>query len=734
MEKPLLDELTRLRARIDALPSAEMEGVAEELRTLRDSLCHRLGPSPLVAGPDGLFDQDGLDVTGGGGAVCAINRIRELLADAIGCVSEGFVLFDASGRLILCNERYREAYPLLADRLKPGVTFADLLELAVERGAAGDLPDDPEGWISERLTRHTRRDQPSDHRLANGNWYRISEHSTRFGGVVKILTDITELKRHEQALAESEVRYRQLVETAPYGIVIWDGKSVRFANRGAAHILDTSDLVLMADRPRLVSADPAHAGVGLFESLPDPDQTVAVENADQTIGKSPLEARVSGAGGALLELEVDTHAYWLDGHPAWLVILNDVTQRKQAERAIHQSQKMQAIGQLAGGIAHEFNNMLTAIGGFARMARRATDQRERVESCLGEIIKASERASALTGQLLSFGRPGRLETDAPLQVANLLEDARRFMGPMLGERYPLTVEVADPDLMAVIDPGLLHQSLVNLVLNARDASRVGGAIQIRMERVELSGNAPLPGSALPPGSYVAIRVVDQGTGIEPELLDRLFEPFFTTKEPGAGTGLGLSLVYSTITRVGGRVEVESVPGRGSTFTLLLPAIEGGSYRVPEAAKEADSGQAVAEDQPFDFDAVEEELDSLSMAASVLLVEDEEQVREFIRMTLEDMGMRVTCAADGQEALRLYKDNSGAFDLLVTDLVMARIGGAEVARRLRQENPDLPVLLISGYAPENEGVGDLLNDSRRVEFLRKPVTPDELAAKIKVLVV
>ncbi|WP_431856525.1 ATP-binding protein [Azospirillum sp.] len=634
---------------------------------------------------------------------CEAVRMRELLADAIGCVSEGFVLFDEHGRLVVCNERYRAAYPLLTDLLRPGVRFAELLHKAVERGAAGRDVSDPSGWIAERLWRHTRGGPPSDHCLADGRWYRISEHATRSGGIVKVLTDITELKRHEQALADSEERYRRLVEMAPYGVVVWDGARVRFANRAAARILGTADPVAMAGTPLL------DGGERLFAVLPPPGADAAPEG--------PVEAHVAAPDGTHRDVEVGVHAFAVDEAPAWLLVLNDVTRRKQAERALHQAQKMQAIGQLAGGIAHEFNNMLTAIGGFAQMARRAPNDRARVAQCLTEIVKATERAAGLTGQLLSFGRAGRPEAAKPVRVAAQLDDLRRFLRPILGERYAVDVTVRDPDAVVLIEPALLHQTLVNLAINGRDAMPDGGRIAVTVDRVA-AGAAVLGRHAdLRPGPHVTITVRDSGTGIAPDVLDRIFEPFFTTKDLGEGTGLGLSLVYSTVTRAGGAVDVESEPGQGTAFTLWLPAHGGAS---PAA-------------DLFDLDAVEAD-DGLSMAASVLLVEDEEQVRDFIRLTLEDMGMRVFCAGDGTEALEAFQAHAGAFDLLVTDLVMPRMGGAETARALRRENPDLPVVLISGYPPEKENLDDLLADVRRVVFLHKPINPDELADKVHALVV
>ncbi|NUB09760.1 response regulator [Azospirillum sp. Vi22] len=696
MDRPdqeLAELLDTLGARLSAAPPGALAHLREPLRVLRDRLDAVVG-SPASRHP------------GEGEA-----HFRALLSDAIGCVSEGFVLFGADGRLVLCNDRYRAAYPLLSDHLVPGVRFADLLRVAVERGAAGDDLGDPSDWIAERLNRHIRSGPPTDHQLGDGRWYRISEHATRFGGVVKILTDITELKRHEEALADSEARYRRLVEMAPYGILIWDGLQLRFANRSAALILGSGDPEAMLRIP-LVEATEFDGVQRLFDWLPPPGSGLEAP--------PPVEARFVTAQGALRELEVGIHPFAVEGEAAWFLVLTDITGRKQAERAIQQAQKMQAIGQLAGGIAHEFNNMLTAIGGFAQMARRAPQDRPRVEQCLTEIVKATDRASGLTAQLLSFGRPGQTDAARPVRVGAVIDDLRRFLGPTLGERHPLRIGGAGGGAVVTIDPALLHQSLLNLVLNARDAMPEGGPITIAVERTDDLG--------------ITITVADTGCGIDPAVIDRIFEPFFTTKEPGAGTGLGLALVYSTVARAGGDVEVDTELGRGTVFTLRFPAED---VAEPQDA-DAPGLDALGLDDAFSLDAEDDEMEGLSMAATVLLVEDEAQVRDFIRLTLEDMGMRVVCAADGSEALRAYADHGGAFDLLVTDLVMPQIGGASVARALRRENPDLPTVLMSGYPPETESLDDLLADpksgGRRIVFLRKPINPDELADTIHALLI
>jgi PAS domain S-box-containing protein len=651
----------------------------------------------------------GLDVTIETMALMDARFMQVVMHDALDSISEGFVLFNADGRLLMCNDRYRQAYPNIADILVPGVSFEEILRVAAERGgydAGGDLT----AWIKDRLKRHLEHDVPVDRRLSDGCWYRISEHATGAGGIVKILMDITELKLRENELAgqterleatvgalqESETRYRQLVELAPYGIAIWDGTAIRFANASAASILGASSFGGLegAELKRFFQDGPA-----LEARL-----STATDGVTQR-----LECEVQRPSGERRHLELGAYPATYQREPAVLLVMNDITERRRAEEELQRSQKMEAVGRMAGGIAHEFNNMLTAIGGFARLAERAPGDEPRVLTCVREIAKASDRAAALTAQLLDFSRRKASEETEVVPLADLVRDLRVFLKPLVSAGIAIDLDIRDAAAHTVANPVTLNQAILNLALNARDAMPDGGALTVTLESVEPDRGFFERHEALRPGRYAVIRVADTGCGVPEAIRDRIWEPFFTTKEPGKGTGLGLWMVYGTAQQAGGVVEMESELGKGTTFTIYLPAVE-----PPAAADEGLEAVRLPEGE----------------TAAVLLVDDEESVRSYLRLTLEEAGCQVVEAVDGLDALERWDEHGGLFDLLVTDVSMPRMTGPELARALEERNPALRMLFLTGYASRDQAAG--LTARPGSQLLMKPVGPDKLVQAVREL--
>ena len=385
------------------------------------------------------------------------------------------------------------------------------------------------------------------------------------------------------------------------------------------------------------------------------------------------------------------------------VYAGDITERVLLEEQLRHAQKMEAIGRLAGGVAHDFNNILTAVLLQTEMLQAAPDVSETVRKGLGQIRASAERAADLTRQLLLFSRRQVIQPrdlDLNRVVGNLAE----MIGRLIGEDVHLTLHLHPEPLPTRADAGMLDQVLMNLVVNARDAMPSGGRLVIETFAREIitAETASLPDTA--PGSYVGLRVSDTGCGIPPENLPHIFEPFFTTKEPGKGTGLGLATVYSIVQQHHGFVQVASEPGRGTTFEIFLPA------RVSAGSGPA-SGPAPAPPR--------------GRAETILLVEDEPAVRALTRQTLERHGYRVLEAAHGREALRLWEQHRTAVDLLLTDLVMPEgLGGLELAQRLRASKPGLKVVFISGYAAE---AGGLASEPQPGEglLIQKPCAPERL---------
>nr|MBA3321444.1 response regulator [Pyrinomonadaceae bacterium] len=397
----------------------------------------------------------------------------------------------------------------------------------------------------------------------------------------------------------------------------------------------------------------------------------------------------------------------------------DVTDRIRAQQALiekeeqlRQAQKMEAIGQLAGGVAHDFNNLLTAILGYSELLLRelppdAAPSRHKVE----EIKHAGERAATLTRQLLAFSRKQMLQPKVlnPNVVALGVE---KMLRRLLGEHLELRLKLEPAVGLIKADPGQLEQVVINLSINARDAMPEGGKLLVETRNVELDEHyAGRRADVVRPGRYVMLAVSDTGTGIEPQIQERIFDPFFTTKEQGKGTGLGLSTVYGIVKQSEGHLWVYSEPGRGTTFKVYLP-------RVDEPADLAAAGATTVPAAAVP-----------GGAETVLLVEDEEIVRELTREMLELIGYRVVAAADGAEALEIARRQPANWPgLLLTDVVMTRMSGRELSGRLRAFHPQVKTLFMSGYteaAIVQHGVID-----SDIAFLPKPFTLDDLARKLR----
>jgi two-component system cell cycle sensor histidine kinase/response regulator CckA len=373
---------------------------------------------------------------------------------------------------------------------------------------------------------------------------------------------------------------------------------------------------------------------------------------------------------------------------------------------------MEAVGRLAGGIAHDFNNLLTAIGGYAELAlRRTSPGAKEIQDDLGEIKRASDRAAGLTRQLLAFSRKQILQPKV-LKLSDLVSEMDTMLNRLIGETVEIvTITYGPGGSFVKADPGQLEQVIVNLVVNARDAMPDGGRITIETATVDLNVVEARAKESVEAGSYVVLTVRDDGEGIDSATLQRIFEPFFTTKEAGKGTGLGLATVYGIVKQSGGFLEVESTLGEGAAFLVYLPRHD--EEPVP-------SSQA----------AVLEPVAAAQHSETILLVEDEDIVRRLAREILEQTGYRVLEAPDALEALAIARSHPEQIDLLVTDVVMPKMNGRELAERLTTLVGHIRVLYTSGYT-DSEIVRDgMLRPG--TAFLQKPFTVAQLAEKVKQL--
>ena len=398
-----------------------------------------------------------------------------------------------------------------------------------------------------------------------------------------------------------------------------------------------------------------------------------------------------------------------------IIINNDISDRKRAEQALaektdqlRQSQKIEAVGRLAGGVAHDFNNLLTVITGYCELMMIKIGEGSPLLPDLQEIGKSADRAAALTRQLLAFSRRQILQPIV-LEIDTVIPEMDKMLRRLIGEDVNLVTNLSAGDGKVKVDPSQIEQVIVNLVINSRDAMPDGGAITIETANVELDEAYVRTHGGAWPGSHVMLAVSDTGCGMDPETLSKAFDPFFTTKETGKGTGLGLSTVFGIVKQSGGCIYAYSEPGRGTTMKIYLPRV---------------SGETAPKDERRDagFD------DRLNGSETILLVEDDETLRKLASSILEGYGYTVLAAGNGEEALQRLNDSPGIPCLLVTDVIMPKMGGRELSDQLKAIHPGIRVLFMSGYTDNaivHHGVLD-----PGVSYLPKPFTPKALARKVR----
>jgi len=398
------------------------------------------------------------------------------------------------------------------------------------------------------------------------------------------------------------------------------------------------------------------------------------------------------------------------GEDVFEMIVQDITEERRTEDELRQAQKMEAIGNLAGGIAHDFNNLLTVIGGNVELLEEELDSEDPLRDDLGHIAMATRRAASLTDRLLTFSRKG-VRDEQVMDINHVIVGLSQMLGRLIGENLTFDTQLAHESLPISIDAGELQQVVLNLVLNARDATPDGGHIVIRTKRSASEPDTQAGIDDLEAGQPIVILTVsDSGAGMNAATQQRMFEPFFTTKAVGTGTGLGLSTVYGIVRRAGGHIAVDSEPGRGTTVALQFPLVD-----APRGGDSEDYASAVTPE-------------AVRGTEHILVVEDEELVRDFVSRALAEVGFQVLVAGDGHEALDVLESAETSVDLVVTDVVMPRMTGPELAGRLEGIAPTTPVLFMSGHIDNPLFSAEL--ERRAERFLRKPFSAAELRSKVR----
>ncbi len=554
------------------------------------------------------------------------------------------------------------------------------VEVVVQRLLADELPSH---GVNENLTKNGE--------LITCEWsnVRLLDPDGEVVGVLSLALDISERRRAEEALKASEDKYRLITERAPMGIVVTDEQSVIIeVNTTLCRILEQSREALLG---------------GSWSTLLCGQE---LERAEQVRRRLRTRGQLEGEELTLGDKTLGITSSVLTQLP-WRVIslVQDISQTKRLEEQLRQAQKMDALGNLAGGVAHDLNNMLSAIMSLTLVLKDDMGAEHDANRDLDGIVAACRRGQGLTRNLLGFARQSPSLRE-PLSINRLVHEASDLLERTISKKIVIELQLDDELAVVEGDPSHLNQLMINLGLNAADAMRKGGTLTYSTTNVRLDqGEAEL--LELRSGRYVHVQVHDTGTGMPPTALERAFEPFFTTKPEGAGTGLGLSLVYGTAKKHGGVARIESQEGSGTTANVYLPATSGLARELVDTA--------------------ESSVGFLPASGTILLVDDEELIRSSGRRLLQKLGFTVLLAENGQAALEVYKEHALEIDLVILDLIMPVMDGAEAYSRLREFDPDVRIVPSSGYTSEE--VADKLQELGAGEFVHKPYNLKQLSAAL-----
>jgi len=613
-----------------------------------------------------------------------------LVAEAL----DAIVAWDLTGTITWWNKGAEALYGYTSDEAV-GRVFHELLDTRFPTSFAAcvDALRSEGRWQGE--LRHVRKDG-REVQVETG-WSAVVDAAAGTH-VLEVSRDMAARTFAEEALRGSRQFFQQIIQSTQEGIAVFD-RNLRYVifNPYMERLTGLAARDVVGAHPAEVfpwfAGDPLR---GILERA----------RAGEHIHRDDVQIAVSRSNQPRWITD-DHNPLTVNGEIVGVIAtVRDVTERRSLEAQFRQAQKMEAVGQLAGGVAHDFNNLLTAILGYAKFLEEDVPRSEQRRDAQ-EIIRAAERAALLTKQLLAFSRRQVVETTL-VDLNALIVDLANMLGRLIGEQISMTTSLGSALSAVRADRSQLEQVLMNLVVNARDAMPEGGTIRIETSTVVLDEMYATGHVAVKPGGYVMLAVSDSGVGMTEEVKARIFEPFFTTKGRDKGTGLGLSTVYGLVSQAGGYIWVYSEVGRGTTFKVYLPAVDEAAAAATPPVPPPQRTRGGQE--------------------TVLLVEDEEAVRLLARIILERAGYRVLEAPDPEAAIVAFDQASGAVDLLVSDVIMPGGTGPELLQRLAARQPSLRALMMSGYT------GNSAIDRRQIEataaFLEKPFTADGLRRKVR----
>jgi PAS domain S-box-containing protein len=507
---------------------------------------------------------------------------------------------------------------------------------------------------------------------------------------------LEDFKRAQEALQESEKRYRLLVENANDAIFVVQDEAIKFQNRKTLEMIGYSE--------------EEFSKIPIIQLIHPEDRDIVLERHKRRLAGEEVPItyafRIINRSGEGRCVELSTVVITWEGKPATLNFLRDITKQEKLEAQLQRAQKMEAIGTLAGGIAHDFNNILAAIIGYTEIANLQVDKGSQAKTSLEKVLEAGERAKSLVAQILSFSRQSE-EGQKPIQISPVVEEVLKLLRASLPTTVKICRHIEADKAIVEADPTKIHQILMNLCTNAHYAMRdKGGVLEVTLVPVELGADEVASYHDLIPGSYVKLSVSDTGCGMTQSTVDRIFDPYFTTKEKGKGTGLGLAVVQRIVKGYDGAITVQSEPEKGTTFDIYLPRVE-----LEKNVPEADTIRPLSTGKE-----------------RILYVDDEAALADMGKQMLEYLGYEVVTRTSSVEALELFRRHPDRFDLIITDMTMPNMTGLDLSQELMRINPDIPIILCTGFSHQISK--DKAKMARIRELVMKPVLLEDLAGAVR----